>query len=92
AAAAGVGGVDHAAVITARLRSAQPGHWLERQLELAVRSRLSVAVSVRMPDGVVQEYTIEPTGIAGGRLRARDRQADLERTLPLARIEAVREL
>ncbi|CAN5181468.1 hypothetical protein BH11ACT2_BH11ACT2_20520 [soil metagenome] len=63
--------------------------WLERQLELAIKSKLSVTVSVTMPDGTLQDYTLEPTGLSSGRLRARDRKADIERTLPLSRIAMI---
>lgn len=63
--------------------------WLERQLELAIKSKLSVTVSVTMPDGSLQDYTLEPTGLSSGRLRARDRKADIERTLPLSRIAMI---
>jgi Helicase conserved C-terminal domain len=60
--------------------------WLERQLDVAIKSRLIVTVTVMMPDGTATEYLIEPTGLAGGRLRALDRKADIERTLPLSSI------
>ena len=63
--------------------------WNARQLELAIRGRLRVRVVVRMPDGDEVGYLLEPTGLAGGRLRARDRGADIERTLPLSHIVAV---
>ena len=33
--------------------------------------------------------TLEPAALAGGRLRARDRTADVERTLPLSSIVSV---
>ena len=63
--------------------------WIARQLEVAVRGKLPLTVSVRMPDGSVSDYLLEPASVAGGRLRARDRRADLERTLPLTSIVAV---
>jgi hypothetical protein len=44
---------------------------------------------VRLPDGSESEYLLEPAGLASGRLRARDRRADIERTLPLSSIVAV---
>ena len=64
--------------------------WLGRQLEAAVRTRSAVIVTVSMPDGRQVEHLVEPTGVSGGRLRARDRTADLERTVPLTSITAVR--
>ena len=63
--------------------------WIARQLELAVRSRTPILVRVRMPDGSSSEFRLEPASVGGGRLRARDPRAGLERTLPLASITAV---
>jgi len=65
--------------------------WLERQLEVAIKSKLSVTVTVTMPDGSLQDFLLEPTGLSSGRLRARDRKADIERTLPISRITVVEE-
>ena len=59
--------------------------WLERQLEAAVKARSTVVVTVNLPAGPT-ELVLEPTGIGGGRLRARDRASDVERTLPLSSI------
>jgi hypothetical protein len=39
-----------------------------------------------MPNGAEVQYELEPTGLSGGRLRARDRRADIERTLPVSHI------
>ncbi len=61
-----------------------------RQIELAAKGKVAVTVTVRMPDGSEAEYTLEPAAVAGGRLRARDRRADIERTLPLSSIVDVR--
>ena len=63
--------------------------WIERQLEAAIKGRFVVVVSVRMPGGDEVDLTLEPAALAGGRLRARDRKSDLERTLPLASIIGV---
>ena len=63
--------------------------WLARRIELAVRRKGLVRLSVRMPDESTLDLVVEPTSIGGGRVRARDRVADLERTLPLSRIVAV---
>jgi hypothetical protein len=65
--------------------------WLARQITSAIRGKTTIAVSVAMPDGRVVEYLLEPTGIGGGRLRGRDRDADIERTLPLSSIQGLRE-
>jgi hypothetical protein len=88
---------DQALVVVQRLRSAERADglggaeaWLNRQLESAVRSHTIVTVTVSLPDGREHEYTLEPTGLGGGRLRGRDRASDIERTLPVASIRAVR--
>ena len=87
---------DAAATIVERMRantnaseadSATP--WLERQLELAIKVKITLRVTVSMPDGTTIDYVLEPASLSSGRLRARDRKADIERTLPLSRIVAV---
>lgn len=64
--------------------------WLSRQIDIAIRSRSSLVVTVGMPDGREVEYVLEPTGVGGGRVRGRDRDADIERTLPLSSIRGIR--
>ncbi|MFD4958396.1 helicase-associated domain-containing protein [Microbacterium sp. NPDC058389] len=64
--------------------------WLERELEQAVRTRAEIVVVVRMPDGTERALTLEASGLGGGRLRGRDRAADIERTLPVSSIVSVR--
>ncbi len=64
--------------------------WLARQLDQAVRNRRPVVVQVAMPDGRLVDYVLEPTGVGGGRLRGRDRAADIERTLPLSSVKSLR--
>lgn len=66
------------------------GQWLARQLDLAVRARQTIVIEVAMPDGSVVDYLLEPTGVGGGRLRGRDRAADIERTLPLSSVRGMR--
>ena len=87
---------DPTAGIVERLRQLSPDApqdndraWLERQLDAAVKARLTITVTVTVQDGSSVDYVLEPTGLGGGRLRARDRKADIERTLPLNRITAV---
>lgn len=87
---------DPARTLIARLRGDGPVEpeasgtaWIARQLELAAKVKTVVAVMVRMPDGSEQELRLEPASVAGGRLRARDARADLERTLPLSSITSV---
>ncbi|MDQ0728684.1 helicase-associated domain-containing protein [Microbacterium sp. W4I20] len=84
-------GVDVVTLI-ARLRAHQgpdaDAAWLDRELEAAVRARAVLQVTVGMPDGSRRELLLEATGIGGGRLRGRDRAADVERTLPVSSILA----
>ncbi|WP_431280463.1 helicase-associated domain-containing protein [Leifsonia poae] len=89
--------VDPAIDLIARLRSAEvveegttQEQWLARQIDLAIRAKQTVFVSVAMPDGRTVEYLLEPTGVGGGRLRGRDRAADIERTLPLSSVQGLR--
>ena len=63
--------------------------WLARQLDVAIRDKLGLTVTVTLPDGRSASYELEPASVASGRLRARDRRSDLERTLPLSSITAV---
>ncbi|MBT2483159.1 MULTISPECIES: helicase-associated domain-containing protein [unclassified Microbacterium] len=78
--------------LIARLRSHQgpdaDAAWLDRELEAAVRARAVLQVTVGMPDGSTRELLLEATGLGGGRLRGRDRAADVERTLPVSSIRA----
>lgn len=78
--------------LVARLRSQQgpdaDAAWLDRELEAAVRARAVLRVTVGMPDGSTRELLLEATGLGGGRLRGRDRAADVERTLPVSSIRA----
>ncbi|WP_460799776.1 helicase-associated domain-containing protein [Microbacterium sp. GXF0217] len=82
------------APLIARLREHQgpdaDAAWLDRELEAAVRQRAVVVVEVGMPDGSSRELTLEASGLGGGRLRGRDRAADVERTLPVSSIRSAR--
>jgi hypothetical protein len=62
--------------------------WLKRQLDLAIRNKERVTVTVQMPDGV-RDFELEVTALANGRLRGRDLRGAVERTLPLSAITAV---
>ena len=76
--------------LIARLRERQgpdaDAAWLDRELEAAVRAKAVLRVTVGMPDGSTRDLLLEATGIGGGRLRGRDRAADVERTLPVSSI------
>ena len=89
--------IDRASALVTHLREAaateaaqSPEAWLSRQLETAVKARVPLIVTVGMPDGSELDFMLEPTGVGGGRLRGRDRKADIERTLPLKSIKGVR--
>ena len=86
---------DHApdfSALIATLRAHQgpdaDAAWLDRELDAAVRSRAVLRVTVGMPDGSTRDLVLEATGLGGGRLRGRDRTADVERTLPVSSIRA----
>lgn len=76
--------------LIARLRAHQgpdaDAAWLDRELEAAVKAKALLRVAVGMPDGSTRELLLEATGMGGGRLRGRDRAADVERTLPVSSI------
>ena len=75
---AGDGGEGHAA-----------DAWLSRQLDTAIKAKQTVTISIAMPGGRVVDYLLEPASVGGGRFRARDRHADIERTLPLSSIISI---
>lgn len=90
------GGADPVEELVERLRvgtEAQPEEageaWLARQLDVAIRGKAALTVSVAMPNGTVVDYQLEPTSVAHGRLRARDRRSAIERTLPLSSIAGI---
>ena len=66
--------------------------WLRRRLELARRSKAPVAVTVRIDETTSQTLRLVPTAVTPQRVRARDADAEVERTLPLGSILAVDEL
>ena len=72
-----------------RLGEAPQGSDIVRQLEMVIKNKGSIEVSVNI-NGETRQFTLEPSGLANGRLRARDRKADCERVLPLTSITAVR--
>ncbi|WP_309069724.1 helicase-associated domain-containing protein, partial [Microbacterium sp.] len=82
------------AALLAQLRAAHKGDadaaWRERELETAVRAKALLEVDVSLPDGSTRTFVLEATGLGGGRLRGLDRGADVERTLPVKSITAVR--
>ena len=63
--------------------------WLTRQIEVAIRLKSTLHVTVTLPDGSAREFTIEPRALNNGRLRALDKRSEVERTIPLTSISAV---
>ena len=58
---------------------------LQRQIQLAIKNKTRAKFTVTSSTGEI-EFLLEPIGIANGRLRAKDRKADIERTLPITSI------
>jgi len=63
--------------------------WLARQLDSAIKAKQTILVSIAMPGGAVMDYLLQPASVSNGRFRARDRRADIERTLPLKSILSI---
>ena len=59
---------------------------LTRQIQLAVKNKAQLTVTLSARDGSEVEFRILPTALANGRLRGLDKKADIERTLPLEKI------
>lgn len=72
-----------------RMGEAPEGNDIVRQLELCIRSKGSLTVSVVI-NKVQRDFVLEPTGLANGRLRGLDRKSDCERVIPLSSITGVR--
>ena len=69
----------------AKLGDAPDDDDLQRQIQLAIKNKARAKFTVTSSTGEI-EFLLEPIGIANGRLRAKDRKADIERTLPIASI------
>jgi hypothetical protein len=81
--------VERLRVTTERGAAEPEQEWLGRQIDLAVRGRTPIRVTVRMPDGSERPFSIVPTSVAAGRIRGKDTTADVERTLPLSLVVSV---
>ena len=62
---------------------------LLRQIQLAIKYKAKMVIVLKTSNGEQVEYLVEPVGVANGRLRAKDRKADLERTLPLSSVVSI---
>ncbi len=81
--------VERLRLTTERGEAEPEQEWMARQIDLAVRGRTPIRVTVRMPDGSERPFSIVPTSVAAGRVRGRDTSVDVERTLPLSLVVAV---
>jgi hypothetical protein len=61
---------------------------VDRKIQLALASKSILLVEINA-NGKVMNFILEPIGLANGRLRARDRKADIERTLPVSAITSI---
>lgn len=59
---------------------------LSRHIQLAIKNKARLNVTVRSASGEELQFLLDPIGVANGRLRAKDRKADIERTLPMTSI------
>lgn len=62
---------------------------MARQIDMAVRGRTPIRITVRMPDGSERPFSIVPTSVAAGRVRGKDTAVDVERTLPLSLVVGI---
>ncbi len=62
---------------------------LLRQIQLAIKNKAKILITLKTAAGDQVEYLVEPVGVANGRLRAKDRKADIERTLPLSSVVSI---
>ncbi|MDM7886381.1 helicase-associated domain-containing protein [Curtobacterium sp. RHCKG23] len=81
--------VERLRLTTERGEAEPEQEWLGRQIDLAVRGKTPIRLTVRMPDGSERPFSIVPTSVAAGRVRGRDTAVDVERTLPLSLVVAV---
>ena len=62
---------------------------LLRQIQLAIKNKAKILITLTTAAGEEVQYLVEPVGVANGRLRAKDRKADIERTLPLSSVVSI---
>lgn len=70
------------------MADAAPANDMERKILLALKTKSTLKVEINA-NGKIMNFLLEPIGIANGRLRARDRKADIERTLPVSAITSI---
>jgi hypothetical protein len=70
------------------MADAAPASDMERKILLALKTKSLLQVQINA-NGKLMDFLLEPIGMANGRLRARDRKADIERTLPVSAITSI---
>lgn len=70
------------------MADAAPASDMERKILLALKTKSLLQVQINA-NGKFMDFLLEPIGMANGRLRARDRKADIERTLPVSAITSI---
>jgi hypothetical protein len=70
------------------MADAAPASDMERKILLALKTKSTLQVQINA-NGKIMDFLLEPIGMANGRLRARDRKADIERTLPVSAITSI---
>ena len=73
----------------ARAGVAPDANDVTRQIQLAIKNRTRLNITIQNAQGESIDYLLEPVGLANGRLRAKDRKADIERTLPLSSVVSI---
>jgi hypothetical protein len=66
-----------------------PAQDMERKIQLALKNKSTLNIEITSVQGELLKFTLEPIGLANGRLRAKDRKADIERTLPISSITSI---
>jgi len=84
-----VGAIVERVLAARQAASEQPSGDHSGRLQLAIKDRRPVRVTVTLPNGGSAEYQLVPTALVGGRVRGVDPAAQVERTLPLTSITAV---
>lgn len=64
-------------------------NWQVRQIEVAIRAKARIGITVGLPDGTEKAFVIIPRGLNNGRLRALDTHSDVERTIPVTSITSL---
>ena len=72
-----------------KLNSLDSDELMIRQIQLAIRNKALLGLKVKVADGSLAEFELMPSGIANGRVRGKDRKAQIERTLPLTSIVSI---